>query len=160
MLAVACMQMYHIIALTTAHNQMCDMVVSSGDSCTLASSCCCCCWLGINVHYTVFQMPELAHSRLHDSQTLICACRTLVFISSSSSSSRATGRKLLEVGNSLMQLLGCINNLQDQGQCANVFCTPTRCRQATRVSTLKTCQRYWCNSTCACHCFCQRCQVV
>ncbi len=89
--------------------------------------------LGFNMQYTMFQMQKFAQSRLHDKQTLICACRTLVLISSSSS--RATGRELLDVCNSLMQLLGCINDLQDQGQRANVFCTPTRCRQATRVNT-------------------------
>ncbi len=88
----------------------------------------------------MLQMSKLADSMLHDKRTLICACHTLVLISSSSSSSssRATGCEFLDVCDSLLQLLGCINDLQDQGKRANVFCTPTRCRQATQ------CQSFFC----------------
>ncbi len=82
---------------------------------------------------TMLQLSDFARSVLHDKQTLICACQTLVLFSSSS---RATGRELLDVGNSLLQFLGCINDLQDQGQRANIFCTPTRCRQATQCQAL------------------------
>jgi len=65
----------------------------------------------------MLQMSKLARSVLHDKQTLICDCRALVLSSStsssssSSSSSRATGRELLDMCNSLLQLLGCINDL-------------------------------------------------
>lgn len=130
MLAVAFMQIYPIIALTTTHNQMRDMIASNGDSCAFSTAAAAE-LLGINLQCTMFQMDKLTDSRLHDKQTLISACQTLVLISSIGSSSSATGRELLDVCDSLLQLLGCINDLQDQGQRANVFCTPTRCRHVT-----------------------------
>lgn len=67
--------------------------------------------LGINMQCMMLQMSKLAHGVLHDKQTLICACQTLVLISSISRTSRGTGRELLDVCNSLMQFLGCINDL-------------------------------------------------